>query len=306
MRDILRIKAEAKGYEQVLKAARAGSEVVNIATDIRMQAERKATELIEAMRSAGSLISGLGGKPGNNGQVRTLADLGVTNRQAREWRKVAAVPDEDYNIYKAECARESEPMTAHGLIQFSARLHKRPVPPRPTPPEGKYRCLVIDPPWPMPKIERAERPAQGDALPYETMTLDEIAELPIPDLAHEDGCHIYLWVTHRFLPAGLDLFEQWGVKYQCVMTWRKNVGITPFSWMYDTEHVLFGRVGNLQLDQLGLRLSFEAAVTVHSAKPDVFYERVLAASPEPRLEMFARQPRNGFTVWGNEVEALAV
>ena len=133
------------------------------------------------------------------------------------------------------------------------------------------------------------------------MTLEEIAALPVPDLAHDQGCHVYLWVTHKHLPSGLRLFDTWGVKYQCLMTWVKNVGITPFSWMYSTEHVLFGRIGSLQLDRLGLRLDFSASVTHHSEKPDIFYERVIEASPEPRLAMFERKQRTGFTVWGNEV-----
>lgn len=178
-----------------------------------------------------------------------------------------------------------------------------PVPEPVPPPPGKYRCIVIDPPWPMKKIERDERPNQGVELDYPTMSLEDIADeahVPVRTLA-DDDCHIYLWVTHKFLPAGMDLLHAWGFNYQCVMTWRKNVGITPFSWMYDTEHVLFGRRGNLQLEQLGLRLSFEAPVVGHSVKPDVFYERVLAASPGPRVEMFSRAARDGFTPWGNEV-----
>ena len=107
-------------------------------------------------------------------------------------------------------------------------------------------------------------------------------------------------MTHKFLPDGLSLFKTWGFSYQCVMTWRKNVGITPFSWMYDTEHVLFGRRGNLPLTQLGLRLSFEARVTGHSIKPDIFYDRVRAASPGPRLDMFPGVEHEGFEPWGLE------
>jgi len=99
----------------------------------------------------------------------------------------------------------------------------------------------------------------------------------------------------------LDLFEGWGVRYECLMTWHKNVGPTPFSWMYDTEHVLFGRIGKLKLQQMGLRLGFEAKANGHSVKPDVFYDRVLQASPLPRLELFGRKEREGFKVWGNEI-----
>lgn len=168
-------------------------------------------------------------------------------------------------------------------------------------PAGKYRCIVIDPPWPIQKIEREERPNQGIALDYPVMSLEEIAALPIHEIAEESGCHVYLWVTQKYLPDGLKLFEAWGVRYQCILTWVKNVGFTPFSWMYSTEHVLFGRIGSLDLERMGLRLDFSAPVTGHSRKPDVFYDLVRQASPEPRLEMFARQGRDGFDVWGNEV-----
>lgn len=200
-------------------------------------------------------------------------------------------------------------LTANEAIRIAARARtpdpvKDPIPARP----GKYRCIVIDPPWPMKKIERTERPNQGVELDYPVLSLDQIAdEAIVPVRTHsDDDCHMYLWVTHKYLPAGLSLLEAWGFRYQCVMTWRKNVGITPFSWMYDTEHVLFGTRGNQPLERMGLRLSFEAPVVGHSVKPDVFYERVLAATPGPRLEMFARRNRDGFESWGNEVVDDAV
>lgn len=177
---------------------------------------------------------------------------------------------------------------------------KDPLPPRP----GTYSCIVIDPPWDIKKIQREVHPDQGKFLDYPTMPLERIAdENWVPVRTHAaDDCHLYLWVTQKYLPAGLWLMEQWGFRYQCVMTWRKNFGMTPFSWMYDTEHVIFGRKGNLPLNQLGLRLSFEAPVQGHSVKPEVFYERVRAASPGPRIDMFARTEREGFDVWGNEVD----
>jgi ParB family chromosome partitioning protein len=170
-------------------------------------------------------------------------------------------------------------------------------------PAGKYKAIVIDPPWPVQKIIREERPNQVE-FDYPIMSLEEIAALPIPDLA-DNGCHVYLWVTHKYLPAGLALFQQWGVKYQCLMTWVKNVGFTPFSWMYSTEHVLFGRVGSLPLLEMGLRLDFQAKVREHSRKPDEFYDLVCRASPVPRLEMFSREARDGFVLWGNEVDRFS-
>jgi len=168
-------------------------------------------------------------------------------------------------------------------------------------PKGKFRTLVIDPPWESKMVLKKVRPNQVE-FPYPTMSLEEIEKLPIQELAVEEGCHVYLWATHKYIPDALRIFEKWGVKYQCLLTWVKPVGISPFSWMYDTEHVLFGRIGNLALLQMGVKLSFHAPVTRHSEKPDVFYEKVKQVSPEPRLEMFQRKPHDGFKGWGNEAE----
>jgi N6-adenosine-specific RNA methylase IME4 len=75
--------------------------------------------------------------------------------------------------------------------------------------------------------------------------------------------------------------------------------------MYDTELALFGRVGGLEVVRKGLRLSLAAPAEGHSVKPDEFFARVALASPEPRLEMFARRPHEGFEPWGAEVRDAA-
>lgn len=170
-------------------------------------------------------------------------------------------------------------------------------------PTGRYRCIVIDPPWPIEKIVHYTRPNQLAELDYRTMTIEQITALPIADLAEPDGCHIYLWTTHRFLPDAFRLIDAWGARYQCLLTWVKQSGVVPYSWRYNTEHVLFGRIGALDVLQKGLDLSFGGRVPTeaHSVKPDSFYTKALAASPGPRLEMFARRPHDGFEPWGDEV-----
>ena len=169
-------------------------------------------------------------------------------------------------------------------------------------PKGKYQCIVIDPPWPMKKIKRDERQNQA-GFDYPTLNEGELRDFPVPDMAADD-CHLYLWTTHKFMPMALRLAEHWGFRYQCMMTWVKNVGFTPFSWMYSTEHVLFCRRGSLKLKKMGLRLDFSAKVREHSRKPDVFYELVEQASPGPRIDVFSREERAGFDQFGNETEAF--
>lgn len=176
---------------------------------------------------------------------------------------------------------------------------------------GRYACIVIDPPWVMEKIEREVRPKQS-GFDYPTMTEEELADsthvkwrgASPPDIA-SDNCHLYLWTTHKHLPSAMRLAAVWGFRYECMMTWVKNVGFTPYSWMRSTEHVLFCRRGSLQLSKLGLRLDFAGKVRQHSRKPDEFYDLVRIASPGPRIDVFSREPRDGFDQWGNQINAFA-
>jgi hypothetical protein len=48
--------------------------------------------------------------------------------------------------------------------------------------EGVYDVIVIDPPWPMEKIERDVRPNQSE-FEYPTMSLEEIGAMSIPPRA---------------------------------------------------------------------------------------------------------------------------
>ena len=197
------------------------------------------------------------------------------------------------------------PLNAVDMSQVISATLKLPQGNFPTIPKLKYQTLVIDPPWQTEKILREVRPNQKEEFDYPTMTIDEIKALPIKDLVHEN-CHVYLWTTHKYLPTAFEVFRFWDVKYECLLTWVKNVGFTPFSWMYSTEHILFGRIGNLELLMKGKRLDFKADVREHSRKPNEFYELVREVSPEPRLDMFAREKHEGFIPWGNEIDKFNV
>jgi hypothetical protein len=347
--EALNIVDYAAAARDFAKRARLGAQSINHAMVIRLKAERRMAELVDQGQQAGTIETPGGSdkikmivrSPDNENDQRpsSLESLGVKRQRLDEARKLAALTDQQLTEAAERATNQDVELTRTSLLKEAARIRVPEPAITPAPADvttGLYRAVVIDPPWPMQKIERDERPTQGSDLDYPTMPVwcdkrgddprscwqhwvtwtdfDEPDEEPgicqsiectigqqLAATADNDGCHIYLWTTHRFLPDSIALFDRLGITYQCLMTWRKNVGITPFSWMYDTEHVLFGRLGSLKLERLGLRLSFDAPVTGHSVKPDVFYDRVLAASPSPRLDMFARRPREGFAVWGNEV-----
>ena len=171
------------------------------------------------------------------------------------------------------------------------------------PPEGQYRCVVIDPPWPMRKIERDARPNQADELDYPVMTLDEIYGLEIPAC---DQCHLYLWTTQRFLWDAYGALEHWGFRHLAVMVWHKSGGFQPTGLpQYNCEFVLIGRKGGLEFNTTrDFPLCFEAPRRQHSRKPDAFYDLVSRVSPGPRIDVFSREPRDGFEQFGVERNAF--
>ncbi|NBO21362.1 MAG: S-adenosylmethionine-binding protein, partial [Rhodobacteraceae bacterium] len=111
---------------------------------------------------------------------------------------------------------------------------------------------------------------------------------------------------------GLKVMENWGFSYKSNIIWykvrkdggpdRRGVG---FYFRNVTEILLFGVRGK-NARTLDLGRTQENIISTqkreHSRKPDEQYALIEGCSNGPRLEMFARGPRVGWTVWGNQAD----
>lgn len=163
---------------------------------------------------------------------------------------------------------------------------------------AKFATIVIDPPWDWGDENDVDQ--FGRARPtYKTMTLYELRELPVGDLADVD-CHLYLWITNRSLPKGFDLLDAWGFRYITCLTWVKpSFGMGNY-FRGQSEQVLFGVRGSQLLKRKDVGTVFQAprGPNGHSSKPLAFMDLVESCSPGPYLEMFSRSNRLGWTTWG--------
>jgi N6-adenosine-specific RNA methylase IME4 len=171
----------------------------------------------------------------------------------------------------------------------------------------KYRTIVADPPWHYGMSRgfswREGRPSgkRGAMLAYPTMTVDEIAALPVETLA-EDSAHLYVWTTQRYLWDTRDIVRAWGFEPSTLLTWCKPPTGFSLGGTYgkSSEFCVYARRGKLPALTRINRDWWEWSRGEHSAKPEAFLDIVESVSPGPYLEMFARRQRLGWDTWGNE------
>lgn len=173
---------------------------------------------------------------------------------------------------------------------------------------GEFGTILADPPWRFINRTGKVAPEHRRLSRYDTLTTKEICDLPVSYLGANKG-HLYLWVPNALLAEGLEVMKAWGYTYKSNIVWhkvRKDGGSdgrgVGFYFRNVTELVLFGTRGNLRTgaparSQVNLLATQKRE---HSRKPDELYDIIEACSPGPYLELFARYPREGWHVWGDE------
>ena len=241
-------------------------------------------------------------RPGNQSNTDDTLKIG-TKRQRQYARRFRKNIEYDRIPEYARAATELEEQASIiGCIRWGV--------PRPSdpgsvePPKGTYDAIVVDPPWPMQKIQRDVRPRQV-GLDYQVMSIDEIKAVTIP--AAPD-CHLWLWTTHKFLPAAFEVLEAWGFKYVCTFVWCKAGGPQPINLpQYTCEFALYARRGAPKFATTkSFDTWFQAARGKHSEKPIEFYEMVRRVTGSDLvLDMYNRRDLEGIEGWGAESGRLA-
>lgn len=180
-----------------------------------------------------------------------------------------------------------------------------------------YEAILADCPWPY--VMRSEKGYEkSPEAHYKTMPIEEIAALPVGDLASKD-CYLFMWSTWPHLPQALWVMEQWGFTYVTGGSWTKrtvnwNVAMgTGYVLRSATEPYLVGKIGrprpgsrserNLILSPEDIPDAIEAVRREHSRKPIQMREMIERLTPGVlRCELFAREAWEGGEVWGNQCD----
>lgn len=175
---------------------------------------------------------------------------------------------------------------------------------------GQYDLIYADPPW---KQSRGGRKAvrensSGKPLDYPTCSLDEIKNhLETAVGSGENNKILFLWTIDKYLFEAQHIAESLGFKLHARMIWDKVTGIpAAFTVRYGHEYLLYmykGKLTPVAKEERGkIHTVFREKVTKHSKKPEIAYEIIERLYPDlKKLEMYARNERNGWDSWGNEI-----
>jgi N6-adenosine-specific RNA methylase IME4 len=174
----------------------------------------------------------------------------------------------------------------------------------------KYNVIYADPPWRYRNKPTGRSPEDH----YPTMTMEEIAALPVKDLADEN-CVLFMWVTLPMLEGVWKIIKSWGFKYKTTaFVWiklnPKNDGIfwgLGYWTRANVEICLLATKGKPRRRASNIHQVIISHVEEHSKKPEEARRRIEVLTGDvPKIELFARRYSPGWDVWGNEVESDVV
>lgn len=238
----------------------------------------------------------------------TRAELGVSKKRSAKAAKLGSIPRKRRKQIIDKLKAEDKPINPNSVLAEQRRedkngkIHR--IAMAAFSADGPFGTVVIDPPWPMQKIDRDVRPNQAE-FDYPTMTVDELLAFWHCDMAPriEKDCHLFMWTTQKWLPAAIEFMPKIGFNYVLAMVWHKPGGFQPIGLpQYNCEFVIYARRGApLFIDTKNFNCCFEAPRREHSRKPNAFYDTIRRVTGGSRVDVFSREARKGFAQYGNEI-----
>jgi len=170
-------------------------------------------------------------------------------------------------------------------------------------PKGISQVIYADPPWNYSNTGFDQSAKQQ----YQTIPIVQLCQpeiwlkMPIKKIIKPRSV-LFLWVTYPFAKEGFEICEAWGFKYKAQMVWVKNT-TTGMGWFVTPKHELL----YIAVKGQGLHPAikpesvFYYETSGHSRKPRQVYEMIESMYTGPYVELFAREKREGWESWGNEL-----
>lgn len=328
--EVIKIRDAAERMRVALRQAKEAPEMVNDAVEIKVRAERRAGEMLKEGAKKGDRVKRGKNKTSRNSASQkshdatsdtpTLAEIGISKTQSSRWQAIAEIPEEKFEE-KIQEIKETPgaELTTQALLNVAKEDKKQKkreeriakvvsiseASAGSLSSVGQFPVVYADPPW---RYDFSVDEADEIENHYPTMTLEEICALPVGTAATDD-CVLLLWATSPKLEEAFAVINAWGFTYRTCAVWDKEWIGPGYYFRQRHELLLVATKGSLPVPLPSNRPDsiFAERRTKHSKKPKIAYELIEQMYPElPKLELFSRNPREGWTAWGNEVARKAV
>jgi N6-adenosine-specific RNA methylase IME4 len=169
-----------------------------------------------------------------------------------------------------------------------------------------HKIIYADPPWNQKKGGlRNVRPNQDRKLDYPTLSLEDIKKI----ISNFDSKVLFLWTIDKYLFEAQKIAEELGYKLHSRIIWDKENGVAPaFTIRFSKEYLLWMYKPPMLKIAKEMQGKFRDVLreksTKHSKKPMCAYELIEKLYPNyKKIELFARNKREGWDAWGNGVES---
>lgn len=319
LEEVTHIRDIAEAARTYAKAAQLGLDAQNHAAEIKLRAERKAGELLKQAKETGE-IRGKGGNGSNHHEQKSqpvtfvpkLADLGISKMQSSRYQAVASLPQEKFEQHIVETKEAGKELTTADVLREAKAVQSRTErtakineiakknTPLNTETDRLYPIVYADPPW---QYEHSETDSRKIENQYPTMTIQAICELPVGNIAAPDAV-LFLWTTSPKLAESMNVISAWGFVYRTCIVWDKERMGMGYYARQQHELLLIAARGSIPVPKPENRPASIVRIkrdNEHSAKPEEFYSLIERMYPEyDRIELFARNGREGWFSWGNQ------
>src|SRR3990167_2320361 len=171
--------------------------------------------------------------------------------------------------------------------------------------QNKFDLVVADPPWP--NNTKWVLSPYGS---YPRMSIGAISALPVSEVVNERAL-LLVWTCSMYLQETINIIQQWGFRFNgWAFIWLKLQNGKPRGSYTNTwypckacEIVLMGIRGKPPKSVKYILDIIVAERRAHSQKPQEFWDKLSEwlgdDQYENKLDMFSREKREGWTVWGN-------
>jgi N6-adenosine-specific RNA methylase IME4 len=290
---------KVKTFQAYAKQSKQSLETQNKIAEYRLRLERaKGNWLNENAPQGNPTGSNQYEKKGGKVDDVNLSKLGINKNDSANSRRIAELPEEIFNEVITEAKASNKELTTSAILRAAREFERsNKVHNRQDLPTGIYNIIYADPPW---KYDFAETDNRKIENQYPTMTIDELCEMQLPEIAK--NALLVMWATAPKLLEAFKVINSWGFDYKTHAVWDKEKIGMGYWFRGQHEILMLATKGKFSPPIPEHRFSsiFKEGRKEHSCKPEFYYEWIETAFQGNKIELFARTKREGWTAWGNE------